>query len=212
MDSMTGLPKPELPPHKRRRSLIVAAAAAILLALLAATALLHAALRPGESTQIAIGGPFKLTDSSGHPVTDRSWPGKYLLVYFGYTYCPDVCPTTLSDLTTALDKLGAQADRVQPIFITVDPGRDTPQVLGNYTGLFTPRLVGLTGTADEIAQVAKEYRVYYAKHQTGPGPDDYTMDHSSIIYLMSPDGHFISPINAEQSPETMASEISHHLS
>ncbi len=197
------------PPNRAMRRLRTAlVVAAVLAAAIAGPVYGWLGKGPGG---IAIGGPFQLTDQQGHAVTERSWPGKYLLVYFGYTFCPDVCPTTLSDLAAALDRLGAEADRVQPLFITVDPRRDTPAVLANYTASFTPRLVGLTGTAEQIAQVAKEYRVYYAEHRTGPGPDDYSMDHSSIIYLMAPDGHFVATIPAEQSPVTMASDISQHL-
>ena len=161
---------------------------------------------------VSIGGPFELTDGAGHHVTEKSWPGKYLVVYFGYTFCPDVCPTTLNDLAGALEKLGVDADRVQPLFITVDPRRDTPKVIADYAAAFTPRLIGLTGTAEQIAQVAKEYRVYYAEHRTGPGPGDYTMDHSSVIYLMAPDGRFVSVIRADQQADAMATAIQKNLS
>jgi protein SCO1/2 len=161
----------------------------------------------GSTGGPAIGGPFALENSSGKTVTDRDFRGKYMLVYFGYTYCPDVCPTTLNAVAAALDKLGPKAKDLAPIFITVDPQRDTPAVMKQYTAAFTPDLVGLTGTPDEIARVAREYRVYYAKHVTGPGPNDYSMDHSSIIYLMGPDGRFITPIRADQSGDEMAAEI-----
>jgi protein SCO1 len=155
----------------------------------------------------SIGGPFTLENSAGKTVTARDFRGKYMLVYFGYTYCPDVCPTTLNAVAAALDKLGSKANDLAPIFITVDPQRDTPLVMQRYTAAFSPKLIGLTGTPDEIAKVAKEYRVYYAKHVTGPGPNDYSMDHSSIIYLMGPDGKFIAPVPAEESPATMAADI-----
>jgi protein SCO1/2 len=161
----------------------------------------------GSTGGPSIGGPFTLENSSGKTVTDRDFRGKYMLVYFGYTYCPDVCPTTLNAVAAALDKLGPKAKELSPIFITVDPQRDTPDVMKQYTGAFSPALVGLTGTPDEIARVAKEYRVYYAKHVTGPGPGDYSMDHSSIIYLMGPDGRFIAPIRADGSGDEMAAEI-----
>ncbi len=166
---------------------------------------------PATVDQAAIGGPFQLVDSAGHPVTDQAFRGKYMLVYFGYTFCPDVCPTTLADVATALDKLGPRAGEVQPLFITVDPQRDTPAVVGQYAANFSPRLVGLTGTADQIAAVARAYRVYYARHRTGDGPGDYTMDHSSILYLMGPDGHFIAPIRADEQPEAMAADIARHM-
>jgi protein SCO1/2 len=161
----------------------------------------------GSSAGAEIGGPFTLENSNGKTVTNRDFRGKYMLVYFGYTYCPDVCPTTLNAVAGALDKLGSKAKRLVPVFITVDPDRDTPAVMKRYTAAFSPALVGLTGTPDEIARVAKEYRVYYAKHVTGPGPNDYSMDHSSIIYLMGPDGKFIAPVNAEGTPQEMAEKI-----
>jgi len=161
----------------------------------------------GSTGGPTIGGPFTLENSSGKTVTDRDFRGKYMLVYFGYTYCPDVCPTTLNAVAAALDKMGAKAKDLSPIFITVDPQRDTPEVMKQYTGAFSPQLIGLTGSPDQIAKVAKEYRVYYAKHVTGPGPNDYSMDHSSILYLMGPDGRFIAPIRADGSGDDMAAEI-----
>ena len=152
----------------------------------------------GEAGGPVVGGPFTLENADGQTVTDRDFRGKYMLVYFGYTYCPDVCPTTLNAVADALDKLGNKADRLQPLFVTVDPRRDTPAVMKQYTAAFTPRLEGLTGTPAEIAAAAKEYHVYYAEHRTGPGPNDYSMDHSSILYLMAPDGRFIAPIRADE--------------
>ena len=162
----------------------------------------------GSTGGPSIGGPFTLEGSNGKPVSDRDFRGKYMLVYFGYTYCPDVCPTTLNAVADALDKLGPKANQLRPIFITVDPQRDTPDVMKQYTGAFSPDLIGLTGTPDQISKVAQEYRVYYAKHVTGPGPNDYSMDHSSIIYLMGPDGNFIAPIRADASGDEMAAAIS----
>jgi protein SCO1/2 len=138
-----------------------------------------------------VGGPFTLTDQTGRRVTDQDFRGRYMLIYFGYTYCPDVCPSALQVMSAALDKLGPKADKIQPIFITVDPGRDTPQLLGQYVASFHPRLIGLTGSAAEIEKVAKEYRVYARKAQDNKSPDEYLMDHSSIIYFMDPKGEFI---------------------
>jgi protein SCO1/2 len=163
-------------------------------------------------TASLIGGPFSLEDGSNRQVTDRDFRGKYMLIYFGYTFCPDVCPTTLTDMADALDRLGPKADLLQPLFITVDPRRDTPAVVKQYAAAFGPRLIGLTGSPEQIAQVAKEYRVYYAEHRTGPGPGDYTMDHSSILYLMGPDGSFIAPIRADESAAAMAAEIAKYVS
>ncbi|MDA8249700.1 MAG: SCO family protein [Rhodospirillales bacterium] len=158
-----------------------------------------------------IGGPFALTDGAGHAVTDRDLRGRYLLVYFGYTFCPDVCPTTLTAVAGALDRLGKRAERLQPLFITVDPLRDTPRVVRDYAAAFSPRILGLTGTPEQIARVARAYRVYYARHRTGEGPDDYTMDHSSILYLMGPQGRFIAPIAADEPAGQMAADIARHM-
>jgi protein SCO1/2 len=154
-----------------------------------------------------IGGPFTLEDGNGKPVTDRDFRGQYTLVYFGYTFCPDVCPTTLNAVADAMDKLGPAARNVRPLFITVDPKRDTPAVVKQYAAAFGPSITGLTGTPAEIAQVAKEYRVYYAEHKTGPGPDDYSMDHSSILYLMDPQGRFVAPVRADQTGDEIAANL-----
>jgi protein SCO1/2 len=164
-------------------------------------------LSGSQSAALTVGGPFALIDGDGKTVTDQSWHGKYLLVYFGYTFCPDVCPTTLNSVADALDKMGAKANRVQPLFVTVDPKRDTPSVVKQYAAAFSPRLVGLTGSPEQIAAAAKAYRVYYAEHRTGPGPDDYSMDHSSVLYLMGPDGRFIAPLRADQTGAEMAAAL-----
>ncbi len=155
----------------------------------------------------AIGGPFALENGNGQTVTDSDFRGKYMLVYFGYTYCPDVCPTTLTEVAGALDKLGPKASLVQPIFITVDPQRDTPAAIKQYVSAFSPRIVGLTGTPEQIVSAEREYHVFAAKHVTGPGPNDYAMDHSSVLYLMGPNGRFIAPIDAEQTAPQLAQAL-----
>jgi protein SCO1/2 len=161
---------------------------------------------------VTIGGPFTLEDPQGRTVTDTDLRGSWLLVYFGYTYCPDVCPTTLTEISAAMDKLGPRADKLRPVFITVDPRRDTPDVMKAYVAGFHPRLLGLTGTAGQIATVASEYKVYYAEHRTGPGPNDYSMDHSSLLYLMDPNGDFVAPIRADGSADTIAAAVAQHIS
>jgi protein SCO1/2 len=138
-----------------------------------------------------VGGPFVLTDQNGRKVTDKDFLGNYMLVFFGYTYCPDVCPTELQVMSAALESMGSKADRIQPIFITIDPARDTPEVMKQYVGNFHPRLTGLTGSAEEVAAVAKAYRVYYGRVEGKSGSTDYLMDHSSIVYLMDPTGTFL---------------------
>jgi protein SCO1/2 len=145
-----------------------------------------------------IGGPFTLIDQDGKTVTDADFKGNYLLVYFGYTYCPDICPTGLESIAHALDQLGDDADKVQPLYITIDPVRDTPAKLKHYIESFHPEIIGLTGSPAQIAAVTKAYQVYYAKGEK-VDEHDYLMDHSSLIYLMGPNGKYITsfPENAE---------------
>jgi protein SCO1/2 len=161
----------------------------------------------GSGGMPGIGGPFTLADGDGKTVTDKDFRGKYLLVYFGYTFCPDVCPTTLGAVADAMDKLGPAASRIQPLFITVDPKRDTPSVVKQYAAAFGSGIEGLTGTPEQIAVVAKEYRVYYAEHPTGKGPSDYSMDHSSVLYLMNPEGGFVAPVRPDQTGDEMAATL-----
>lgn len=156
----------------------------------------------------AIGGPFTLVDQNGITRTDADFRGRYMLIYFGYTYCPDICPTALMRNSDALDILGEQAESVVPIFISVDWQRDTPETIRNYVGFFHPRLVGLTGTEEQMDNVAKAYRVYYSRMQLrGADEDEYVMDHSSVTYLMGPDGRFLSHFLDDVTPEAMAERI-----
>ncbi len=166
---------------------------------------------PGAAADASVGGPFKLTEGDGKTVTDQDLHGKYTLIYFGYTVCPDVCPTTLQSVAAALDKLGSKAGGLQPVFITVDPQRDTPKAVADYVYAFSPRLIGLSGTPEEIGAVEKEYHVYAAIHRTGPGKDDYTVDHSSVLYLMGPDGKFVAPLRADAKPDELAADLSRYL-
>jgi protein SCO1/2 len=155
---------------------------------------------------MTLGGPFRLTDHTGRAVTEADFAGRFMLIYFGFTYCPDVCPTELGTMAAAIDELGPQGDRVTPVLITVDPERDTPAALADYVSRFHPRLVGLTGTAEQVAQVARSYRVYYSKVQR-PDMTAYLMDHSSFIYLVGPDGRLRSLFRPETSPEALAQAI-----
>ncbi|MEZ5833514.1 MAG: SCO family protein [Dongiaceae bacterium] len=157
-----------------------------------------------------IGGPFELTDQDGDTVTNQTYQGKLRLVYFGYTFCPDACPTALGIMSAAIDKLDVAADRVVPIFITVDPDRDTAQVMKDYVSNFNPRMVGLTGTPEQIAKVAKEYRVFYQK-APGSSPGDYLMDHTTLTYLMDGDGKYITHFGPDATPDQIANEIREHL-
>ena len=155
---------------------------------------------------VSVGGPFTLTDTDGKPVTDKTYAGRFMLIYFGYTFCPDVCPTELQVMAGALDLLGPAADRVVPLFVTFDPERDTVQTLSEYVKLFHPRLIGLTGTDAQIAAAARAYRVYYAK-TTSKDSSSYLMDHSSFIYLMGPDGSLRALFRQGVTPKDLADGI-----
>jgi cytochrome oxidase Cu insertion factor (SCO1/SenC/PrrC family) len=159
---------------------------------------------------VTLGGPFALTDQNQMLRTEKDFAGKYTLVFFGYTYCPDVCPATLAVMAAALDKLGSRAERVVPIFITVDPKRDTPDKMKSYLSSFGTRFVGLTGSPADIAKVAKEYRVYYKEHPAENG-GEYTVDHSGVIYLMDPNGQFVSNYSLDTSPDMMAADLTKRL-
>ncbi len=155
---------------------------------------------------ISVGGPFSLIDENGHPITDRDFRGKWMLVYFGYTHCPDACPTALSHIANALDQLGpAAAAKIAPIFITVDPARDTPQVMREYVAAFGPGIRGLSGSAAQIAAAETQYRVYAAKHPEKNG--GYSMDHSSIVYVMNPDGEFVASFTHETTVAAMVAKL-----
>jgi cytochrome oxidase Cu insertion factor (SCO1/SenC/PrrC family) len=158
-----------------------------------------------------IGGPFALIDHTGKPRTDTEFRGKLMLVYFGFTLCPDVCPTDLMAMGQAIDKLGAAGDAVQPLFVTVDPERDTPAHLADYVPSFHPRLIGLTGDAAQIRDAARAYRVYYAKVELGAGAE-YTVDHSGFIYLMDRNGKYLGFFPPGTPADRMAAVLKTHLS
>jgi len=152
-----------------------------------------------------IGGPFALIDHNGKPRTNEEFRGKLMLVYFGFTYCPDVCPTDLQNIGLALDQLGPAGENVQPLFITVDPARDTAEHLKDYVPMFHPRLIGLTGDPAAIHAAAAAYRAYYAKVPLKG--DDYTVDHSSFIYVVAADGQYLGFFPPGTSPERIAESI-----
>ena len=155
--------------------------------------------------QADVGGPFQLTDQHGKRTGDQDFRGRYMLIYFGYSFCPDVCPTTLAVIAQALDKLGDRSHQVVPVFITIDPERNTPKVLADYMKAFGPSFVGLTGSAAEIKDVEKRYRVYAVKKPLPGG--SYGMDHSSVIYLMGPDGKMVSFYDEAVSPDELAKDL-----
>ena len=157
----------------------------------------------------AVGGPFKLIDQNGKAVSDQDLKGHPFLVFFGFTHCPDVCPTTLFDVSEMLRALGPDADRTRALFITVDPERDTPAVMKDYLSSFDPHLAGLTGDPAAIATVAKAYRVYYKKVPLDGG--EYTMDHTAIVYLMDKAGRFVSPFSLKRGTEAAAADLRRYL-
>lgn len=153
-----------------------------------------------------IGGPFTLTDQHGEQVTEQDFAGRFMLIYFGYTFCPDICPTSLTVMAAALDQLPEeQAAQVVPIMITVDPARDTVEQLAAYAPLFHPRLVALTGSEEQVREAARAYRVYY--HVPEEEGDAYLVDHSTFVYLMGPDGSYRTHFGIDASPEQMAEAI-----
>jgi protein SCO1 len=157
----------------------------------------------------AIGGPFKLVDQNGKTISDQDFKGRPFLVFFGFTHCPDVCPTTLFEVSEVLRALGPDADRMRALFITVDPERDTPAVIKDYLSSFDPHLSGLTGDPTTIAAVAKAYRVYFKKVPLDQG--GYTMDHTAIVYLMDKDGRFVSPFRLKRTPDAAAADLRRYL-
>ena len=191
------------------RRLLPLTVAFLVASLLAVVGFLGVRVYDGQADQAAapsVGGPFALEDGDGRTVTDADFRGRWMLVYFGYTHCPDACPTALNDIAVALGKLPRTAGaQVTPVFITVDPERDTPATMKDYVAAFGPSFVGLTGTVPAVASVEKAYKVYAARHPTGNG--DYEMDHSSYIYVMDPAGRFVTTFTHETSPDDMAKDL-----
>ncbi|HUZ12725.1 MAG TPA: SCO family protein [Caulobacteraceae bacterium] len=194
---------------RNRVAAIAAGVLAGLLALIGVSGLEACAPRATATASPATGGPggpFNLVDENGRPVDQSILKGKWSLVFFGYTYCPDVCPTTLTMLGRTMAELGPRARNVQVVFITVDPARDTPSQLKTYmtSPVFPKNMIGLTGTPAQTAQAARAYDVYYQKHGTGA---NYTLDHSVVVYLMDPEGRFNRPIPEDQTPQQTARQI-----
>ena len=163
------------------------------------------------SGKALIGGPFTLTDHTGQTVTEKDFAGRFTLVYFGFTFCPDVCPAELQVMTAAVEELGSKGDNVTPVFISVDPKRDTVEQMASYVSHFHKRLVGLTGTETQIRDVAKAYRVYFAEVKDETSSAGYTVDHSSVVYLMSPKGEYLAHFSYGTGPQKMAAKIAEFL-
>ena len=168
--------------------------------------------QPVQSSGAAlIGGPFSLVGADGKPVTDRDFRGRYMLIFFGFTHCPDICPAELQVIAQALDQLGDKAKTVVPIFITLDPERDTPQAMANYVKSFGPNFVGLTGSPEAIAAAAKAYRVAYSKVENKESAGDYSVDHSALVYLMDPEGRYVTHFSYGLSADQMAEKLGKSL-
>jgi len=203
--------QPANPPARGSPRFLLIAGILAGLVILGTGAFLALALREGPrgvagtALASAIGGPFQLVDQNGKTVTDADLKGKWSLVYFGYTHCPDACPTALNDISIALSELGPKRDAVRPVFITVDPERDTPEALKSYVTSFDAPILALTGSGEQVAKAAKGYRVYYAKHPEAGG--DYSMDHSSVIYVMDPEGRFTASFTHESAPEQISERL-----
>lgn len=193
------------------RTLRVLLVVAISLMVIAAGGLAAVILIPSPQPQMtiartgAIGGPFSLIASDGRTVTDETYRGKWMLIYFGYTSCPDACPTALNNMGVALDRLGSEAAKLQPIFITVDPKRDTREALAEYLKSFDPRIVALTGTEEQLAGLIKRYHLYVSRQPASDG--HYLVDHSSYFYLMDPDGKFVNILHDDLSGENMVARL-----
>lgn len=200
-----------------RLIIIVAALAGVvgvsLAAILSAPGLLPSSGIIGTTGRALVGGPFELVKHTGETVTDEAFKGRHMLIYFGFTYCPDICPSSLQIMSAALEELDpATLEKVTPIFVTVDPERDTPELMAEYVSNFHPKMIGLTGTPEQIAGAVKAYRVFAQKQKTGDGPDEYTMDHSSFYYLVGPDGNFLTHFNHGVAPEKLAEQLTRRLS
>lgn len=166
----------------------------------------------GSTGQASIGGAFSLTDQNGNRVTAEDLKGKFSLVLFGFTFCPDVCPMSLNTVTEALKQIGPLAENIRPVFISVDPERDTPAVLKEYAASFDPHLLALSGTPEEIREVTDHYKVYYNAHKKSPSDKEYLVDHSSFIYLMGPDGEYLTHFAATIPASEMAVRLNEYIS
>jgi protein SCO1/2 len=191
-----------------RPLVIIAAFASSLVVALVVVLWLLGGLR-GVTAPAAIGGPFRLTDQAGQAVTEKNLQGKPTLIFFGFTHCPDVCPTSLFEISEVLRAMGKDADRVNAYFISVDPERDTASAMKDYLSSFDPRLKGLTGDPGAVAKVISGFRVYAKKVPLKDG--DYTMDHTALIYLMDRDGKFVAPFNLKRTPEAAAADLKRYL-
>lgn len=164
-----------------------------------------------EVRQSAIDPVFTLVNHNGETVNEEAYRDKWLLVFFGFTHCPDICPTTLSEISQVMENLGPDADKVQPLFVTVDPERDTPEVMKEYVSKFHPSIIGLTGDEAQIRDAADNFRIFYNRRENKDAPDGYFMNHSSILYFIDPEGRFVEPFRYEEKPGTISKEIRQYM-
>ncbi len=193
------------------RRIAYAAVMLIAAAAIAAYALMGSPRGQRSTGEALIGGPFTMVRHTGETVTEKSFAGKPMLLFFGYTFCPDVCPTELQVMAEALRQLGDKGKDIQPILVTIDPARDSPQVLAQYVVNFGEQFVGLTGAPEQVKQIADAYRVFYAKVENKDSPGNYLMDHSSIIYLMGADGKFLKHFTYSTDAKALAEGIAKAL-
>ena len=197
--------------HALTRRIAFAAIMLLATAAIATYALMSAPRGPQSSGEALIGGPFTMVNHKGETVTEKNFAGKPMLIFFGYTWCPDVCPTELQVMAEALRQLGDRGRDIQPILVSVDPARDTPKILGEYVANFGEQFVGLTGTPEQVKAMADAYRVFYARVENKDDPAAYLMDHSSIIYLMGADGKFLKHFTYSTDAKALAEGIAKAL-
>lgn len=195
--------------NRYQRTKILAVLAAFLTGVLTLVAALWFVLPTPMTQPSSVGGPFNLVDQNGTPVTEKNFLGKPFFVFFGFTNCPDICPTTLFEISEVLQKLGPDAEKTSVIFVSVDPERDTPDKLKEYLSSFHPRISGLTGRPEEVSKMEKEYRVYAKKVPLKDG--DYTMDHTAVVYLMDKNGRFVAPFNLKRNADEAAADLRRRL-
>ena len=191
-------------PHALTRRIAIAGLCLVAAAGIAAYALMSTPQGQRSTGEALVGGPFTMVKHSGEAVTEKTFAGKPMLLFFGYTFCPDVCPTELQVMAEALRQLGDKGKDIQPIFVTIDPARDTPTVMAAYVAAFGEQFVGLTGTPEQVKQIASAYRVFFQKVDNKDAPDAYLMDHSSIIYLMDGEGRFLKHFTYSTDPKALA--------
>jgi cytochrome oxidase Cu insertion factor (SCO1/SenC/PrrC family) len=203
------MPKTLLP---QRRTLMIAALLLLASLVLGVTSLMQRPTLSKGSGVASVGGPFTMVNHLGETVTEKMLLGKFTLLFFGFTYCPDICPTELQVMTAAIESLGEDGKSLVPVFVSVDPDRDKVDVVRTYVENFGPRMIGLTGSPEQVAGMAKAYRVYYAKRENKERPADYQVDHSSILYLMGPDGKFLKHFTYTTDPKSLADALKATLS